>query len=84
MSEHAPRELCVKHKLEAEQVFLAPSVNNGLLSQNELKALEVPLGKKNMERIRSAGDVDKVLNKISADYKHLIPQGVGRPRREPT
>jgi len=54
-----------------------------MMSAKELKALEVPLGKKNMENVRNAGDVDKVLDKIGKQYGRVIGGGVGRPSGDP-
>ena len=53
------------------------------MSAKELKALEVPLGKKNMENVRNAGDVDKVLDKIGKQYGRVIGGGVGLPSGDP-
>ena len=73
---------CTSCTSEAQRVYTAPNVSNGLMSAGELKALEVPLGKRNMENVRSAGDVDRVLQKIGKEYKHLIPGGIGRPSKD--
>lgn len=74
---------CTSCTSQAEQVFTAPNVGGGMMSAKELKALEVPLGKKNMEGVRNAGDVDKVLAKIGKQYGRTIGGGVGRPSGDP-
>lgn len=83
MADTPERERCSKCDLLANQVFTAPHISNGMLSAKELKALEVPLGKRNMESVRSAGDVDRVLDKIGKEYGHLTGGGIGRPSGDP-
>jgi len=84
MAEHksGPRR-CMSCNREAERLYTVPSVSGGMLNAKELKALEVPLGKKNMENVRNAGDVDKVLDKIGKTYGRTIGGGVGRPSGDP-
>jgi hypothetical protein len=60
------------------------NVGEGMINAKELKALEVPFGKKNMERVRSAKDVDRVLDGINKYYgPKLLGGGVGRPKGDP-
>ena len=74
---------CTSCTSTATQVYSPPNVGGGMLSAKELRALETPLGKKNMENVRNAGDVDRVLAKIGKQYGRVIGGGVGRPTGDP-
>lgn len=70
MSEVGSRKLCPECKAGGTiQYNVPPGLNNVTLTDKELKALEFPFGKENMKRVRTVGDVDKVLAKINSNYK---------------
>lgn len=68
---------CPKCKGESHVVYTPFNVGGGMISEATRKLLSVPLGRKNMESVRTAGDVDRVLNKIERTYGHMA-KGLGR------
>lgn len=68
---------CPKCLQPTEIVPQVPNISGGMISEKTRELLRVPLGRKNMERVRTVGDVDKVVGKIEKKWSHMAT-GLGR------
>ena len=69
MAESEKPRRCPTCKRKGKIRIGAAAPNNLTLSDKELASLRFALGKENLKKIRTVGDVDRCLAKINENYK---------------
>lgn len=68
MSRVSGRHICPSCKRRGRQVYAAPGLSGVGMNSKELEMLKTPLGRKNMHGVKTAKDVDRVLQRIQSNY----------------